>query len=213
MLFNNKNSGQKFSGAIGKLFLIIIFFTAYALLQYYFCNTFFDKAQFSIKGLIDNSQREPHLTGMFSFLRGTIMRAKPQLDPYGIFFYKGIGMDLFVYYYNNSLKTERDILADYQVMGNYYPDFLSVIDGLGTPQVCQKASELIPNFNVYGCMNDLNGLGGAGIKKTISIMSENWYKNYYSFLAEKNKTDPNVVARYFQDPALFDACKYLLLSI
>lgn len=76
------------------------------------------------------------------------------------------------------------------------------------------AYEYDSGFNVSGCKNDLYGLARNGIRQAISICAEGWYKDYYSFLAEKNKTSSVVTEAYFNDISFYDTCNgYLNLML
>lgn len=53
-------------------------------MQFFLNQSFFQKAQFSLNAMIDYTQREPFLTGIFNFLRESILRGTAQLDITGI---------------------------------------------------------------------------------------------------------------------------------
>lgn len=153
--------------------------------------------------MIDYTQREPYLTGMFNYLRETIIFGTEQLDV--------AGYDLFEYYYNATLKNERDVYNDHELLPKYYPSFLIAIDNFENGTVCEQANELNSDFSIYGCQTDLQGLANIGIRQSMAVCSMQWYKSYYSFLSEANTTDPVTIMNYLNDPTLFDTCKLLTL--
>ena len=64
--------------------VIMIFFTAYSIMQYFLYKAFFEKAQYTLKVLVNFYSRRPYLTAAFNALREGIMKGTTEVGSKGI---------------------------------------------------------------------------------------------------------------------------------
>ena len=112
---------------------------------------------------------------------------------------KVIIVSTFIKNYEKMKINEEDIFENEQVLKKYYPDLNKRLRLFYSSQVCNITHERRKNFNREGCENNLDNIMKEGLRGSISIITTNLYKLYYTFINEKEMTPENIQNKYIND--------------